>query len=100
MKRLKSIEDKTDNQLRAIEGNKDNQLGIKSIGYNIIKNFSPIGLNTFKAIFNQEKSIDYKYLNMKPSSNKHFDFRVLTRFILEKFKYQLLRENKIYFGEI
>ena len=28
LKRLKNIEDKTDNQLRAIEGQKDNQLGL------------------------------------------------------------------------
>ena len=30
LKRLKNIEDKTDNQLKE---NKDNQLGLKSIGY-------------------------------------------------------------------
>ena len=35
LKRLKNIEDKTDNQLNE---NKDSQLGIKSIGYTIEEN--------------------------------------------------------------
>ena len=38
LKRLKNIEDKTDEQLREIKGSKDNkdsQLGIKSIDYDI-----------------------------------------------------------------
>ena len=35
LKRLKNIEDKTDNQLKAIKGQKNNQLNIKSIGYSI-----------------------------------------------------------------
>ena len=92
LKRLQNIEDKTDKQLRVIEDNKHNQLGIKSIGYNIRKKFSAKGLNTFKAIVNQEKSIDYKYLNMKTGSKKHFEFRVFTS--LEPLV------NAIYFGEI
>ena len=35
LKRLKNIEDKTDNQLQAIEGQKDNQTNLKSVGYAI-----------------------------------------------------------------
>ena len=39
LKRLKNIEDKTDNQLKVIKDNKDSQLGIKSIGYQSKKNY-------------------------------------------------------------
>ena len=72
--------------------NKDSQLGIKSIDYDIKKNFSPEGLDAFKAIVNQEKKMDYKYLNMKPSPKKHFDFGV---FMALKPLF-----NAIYFGEV
>ena len=78
-KRLKNIEDKTDEQLLAIEDSKDNkdiQLGIKSIDYDIKKSFSTEELDAFKAIVNQEKKIDCKHLNMKPSPKNHFDFRM------------------------
>ena len=51
LKRLKNIDDKTDNQLK---GNKDSQLGIKSIGYDIKKNFSPEGLNAYKKLLIKE----------------------------------------------
>ena len=74
LKRLKNIEDKTDNQLKE---NKDSQLGIKSIGYDIRKSFSSEGLNPFESIVNQEKKIGYKYLNMKPSPENHFNFGCL-----------------------
>ena len=39
------------------------------------KSFSPEGLYAFKVIVNQEKKIDYKYPNMKPSPKNHFEFR-------------------------
>ena len=47
LKRLKNIEDKTDNNnnLRVIEGQKDE--GMKSIGYNFKENLSPEGLRVF-----------------------------------------------------
>ena len=35
LKRFENIEDKTDNQLKAIKAQKNNQLNIKSIGYSI-----------------------------------------------------------------
>ena len=59
LKRLKNIEDRTDNQLKE---NKGSQLSIKSIGYDIKKSFSPEGLNACKKIVNQENLIDYKTL--------------------------------------
>ena len=42
LKRLENLEDKADNLLRAIEGQKDE--GMKSIGYNFKENLSPEGL--------------------------------------------------------
>ena len=47
LKRLKNIEDKTDNQLKAIEGQKYNQSGLKSIGFDFKKTLSPEGLDAF-----------------------------------------------------
>ena len=67
LKRLKNIEDKTDNQLRAIETSKDNQSGIKSVGFDFKKCLSPEGLEAYKKIVDKEKLIDYRYLNMKAS---------------------------------
>ena len=88
MKRLKNIEDKTDNQLKE---NKDSQLGIKSIGYDIRKNLSPEGLDALKKIVDKEKKIDYRYLRMKPSPQNDFDFRM---FLPLKPFFQ-----RIYFGD-
>ena len=78
-KRLKNIEDKTDEQLLAIKDSKDNkddQLSMKSNDYDISKNLSPEGLDALKNIVDKEKKIDYKYLNMKPYPKNHFDFRM------------------------
>ena len=79
LKRLKNIEDKTDEQLLAIKDSKDNkgdQLRMKSIDYDIRKNLSPEGLFDKEKIVDKEKLIDYKYLNMQPSSKNKFDFRM------------------------
>ena len=95
LKRLKNIEGKTDEQLLAIKDSKDNkgsQLGIKSIDYDIKENFSPEGLDAFRKLVDQEKSIDYKYFNMKPNPKKGLDFRM---FMTLK---PLL--STIYFGEM
>ena len=56
LKRLKNIEDKTDRQL---EANKDNQLGIKSIGYAINEKLSQEAKNMFEKLNNEEKLINY-----------------------------------------
>ena len=49
-------------------------------------------LDAFKAIVNQEKKIDYKYLYMKPGPKNPFDFRI---FMALKPLFQT-----IYFGEV
>ena len=54
LKRLKTIEDKIDKQLNE---NKDSQLGIKSIGYDIKKNLSPEGFDALKKIGGKEKKL-------------------------------------------
>ena len=59
LKRLKNIEDKTDNQLNE---SKDSQLGIKSIGYDIKKKFHQKDLMLLKQLLIKKKRIDYKYL--------------------------------------
>ena len=66
LKRLKNIEDKSDNNnLRAIEGQKDE--GKRSIGYIFKQNLSPEGLIAFNQIVEKEKLINYSYLYMEPS---------------------------------
>ena len=51
LKRLKNIEDKTDNQLKTIEGkNKDSQLSIKSIGYAIKEELSEEAKNILEKL--------------------------------------------------
>ena len=87
LKRLKIIEDKTDNLLKE---NKDNQLGIKSIGY-IVKELSQEAKNILKKLSNQEKIINYKKLYLKGGNNSEYDFldynsllEFLRQFITEK----------------
>ena len=56
LKRLKNIEDKTDNQLKE---NKDSQLGIKSIGYKFKETLSQKAKIEFDKIVDKERSINY-----------------------------------------
>ena len=55
LKRLKNIEDNTDRQL---EENKDNQLGINSIGYTVKEELSQEAKNMLEKLNNQEKLIN------------------------------------------
>ena len=84
LKRLRNIEDKTDNQLKAIKDNKDSQLGIKSIGY-IIKELSQEAKNVLKTLSNQEKIINFRKLYFKGGNNSEHDFTEY-RPLLEFFK--------------
>ena len=88
MKRLKNIEDKTDNQLKE---NKDSQLGIKFIGYTVRQELSQEAKNMIEKLNNQEKLINYKKHSFRGGNNKDYDF---TNFIS-------LRElfRAIYYGE-
>ena len=71
LKRLKNIEDKTDNQLNE---NKDSQLGIKSIGYTVRQELSQETKNMLEKLNNQEKLINYKKLGFRGGNNKDYDF--------------------------
>ena len=84
LKRLKNIEDKTDDQLKAIE-NKDSQLGIKSIGYIVKEELSQEAKNILKKLSNQEKIINYKKLYLKGGNNLEYDFTDY-KSLLEVFK--------------
>ena len=63
LKRLKNIEDETDNQLKAIEGQKNNQSGLKSIGYSIRDGLAKEAIETFNDLVYKEKTINYKILS-------------------------------------
>ena len=75
LKRLKNIEDKTDKQP---EENKDNQLGIKSIGYSIGEELSQEAKNILKILNNQDKLINYIKLYFKGGNNTDYDFSEYT----------------------
>ena len=72
MKRLKNIEDKTDNQLKE---NKDSELGIKASSYTIRQELSQEAKNMLEKLNNQEKLINYKKLYLKGGNNSEYDFR-------------------------
>ena len=78
LKRLKNIEDRTDNQLRAIRGQQKNQSSIKSIGFNFKEGLSPEGLRGYNAIVKKENSINYSYLYMK-FGRQEYDFRMFKK---------------------
>ena len=66
LKRLKYIEDKTDNQLKE----EDNQLGIKSIGYKFKEGLLQGAKTEFDKIVNKERSINYLKLGFRGGNNK------------------------------
>ena len=76
LRRLKNIEDKTDEQLLAIKNSKDNkhtQLGIKSIAYTIKEELSEEAKNILEKLNNQ-KLINYQKLYLKGGNNVEYNF--------------------------
>ena len=71
LKRLKNIEDKTDEQLNE---KKDSQLGIKSISYIVKEELSEEARNILRKLNNQEKLINYRKLYLKGGNNSEYDF--------------------------
>ena len=71
LKRLKNIDDKTDNQLKE---NEDNQLGIKSISYTARQELSQEVKNMLEKLNNEEKLINYKKLGFTGGNKKDYDF--------------------------
>ena len=71
MKRLNNIEDKTNNQLKE---NKNNQLGVKSIGYRVKEELPQKAKNILKELINQKKIINYRKLYLKGGNNSEYDF--------------------------
>ena len=60
LKRLKNIEDKTDNQLQAIEGQKINQSVLKSIGYSVRDKLPKEAIKTFGELIEKDKTTNCK----------------------------------------
>ena len=89
LKRLKDIEDKTNRQL---EENKENQLGIKSIGQTVKEELLQEPKNMLEKLNNQEKLINYKKLGFRGGNNKDYDFTNFSS-LRERFR-------TIYDGEI
>ena len=74
LKRLKNIEDKTDNQLLAIEDKKNNQSGLKSISYTIREKLPEKAINAFDSLVDKDKTINYRKLGYKGDNNVYYDF--------------------------
>ena len=83
LKRLKNIEDKTDNQLKIIEGQK-NQSSIKSIGYSIKNKLPKEAIKAFDDLVKKDKTIDYKKLSKDLGGNE-YDFTMFFS-VVELFK--------------
>ena len=88
LKKLKNIEDKTNNQLKE---NKDSQLGIKSIGYIVKEELSEEAKNILKKLI---KLINYRKLYSKGGNKPEYDFTEY-RTLLEYFKAIYYRNLKI-----
>ena len=75
-----------------MEESKDNQLGVKSIGYTVKEKISQEAKNMLEKLDNQEKLINYKKLYLKGVNNADYDFT----------NFSSLREffRTIYYGEI
>ena len=71
LKRLKNIEDKTDNQLLAIEGK---QSDLKSIGYTIRDKLPKKTIKSFENMAKKDKEINYKRLYYTGGNNVDYDF--------------------------
>ena len=69
LKRLKNIEDKSEEQLKVIENKKDNQLGIKSSTNVLDEELSQEAKNMLTKLSNQEKIINYKKFSCKRDRN-------------------------------
>ena len=95
LKRLKNIEDKTDKQLNE---NKDNQLGVKSIGYTVKEELSQEAKNMLGKLNDQEKLITYKKFNFRGGNNVDYDFSEY-RSLKELFKAIYYRKITIKEGE-
>ena len=70
LKRLKNIEDKTDNQLKAIKGQKNNQ-SIKSIGYRINDQLPKEAVEGYNILLKEDSIIDYQDLNKDFGSSEY-----------------------------
>ena len=77
LKRLKNIEDKTDNQLRAIE-NKSEDPGIKSIFDKFKEQLSPEGEIVLNQIFKMQKLVNYLNLDLTGGNGEYYNFRVFS----------------------
>ena len=89
LKTLKNIKDKTDKQLKEY---KDNQLGVKSIGYTIKQKLTQEAKNMLEKLNNKEKIINCRKLNLKGGNNVDYDFS----------NFRPLRElfRVIYYGDV
>ena len=74
LKRLKNIEDKSENQQKMIKNKKYDQLGINSAADMIYEKLSPEAKNMLAKISNQEKLINYKKLDFRRDNSLEFYF--------------------------
>ena len=78
LKRLKNIEDKTNNQLQANEDQKYNQSVLKPIGYTIRNQLPEKAIKAFNDLVDKEKTINYTRLHYKGCNNNEYDFTIFS----------------------
>ena len=76
LKRLKNIEDKTDNQLQAIEDQINNQSVLKSIVYSIRDKLPEKAIKAFDNLLAKDKTINYKILSKELGSD-YYDYTMI-----------------------
>ena len=76
LKRLKNIEDKTDNQLKTIEAQKNNQ-SIKSIGYSIKDKIPKEVVKPYNILVKEDSIIDYQKLD-KDFGSSEYEFSIFS----------------------
>ena len=76
LKRLKNIEDKTDNQLQAIEDQINNQSVLKSIVYSIRDKLPEKAIKAFDNLLAKDKTINYKILTKELGSD-YYDYTMI-----------------------
>ena len=89
--RLKNIEDKTDNQLRATEG-QNNQLSIKSIEYSVRDELPKEAIKAFDDLVKNDKTINYQKLD-NDFGRREYDFTMFSN--LEKLLKRLYYGNTL-----
>ena len=99
LKRLKNIEDKTDHQIKAIEGQKNNQ-SMKPIGHQVKDKLPKEAVKAYTILVKEDSVIDYQKLD-KDFGNSKYEFsifspigKLLKNYLKKILQYWMQKKNK------